>query len=237
LKALILAAGSGTRLAPLTAHLPKCLLPLPDGRPLLGAQLDHLKRVGIQDVAVAVGAFAHEVEAFLRTYANDLRITPILNPDYERTNYIASMHLAAGFCNDELVLLHGDLVFSSAALNALVTAPGRNVAAVRLGARSGKDFLARIQSGRITQIGVGLSGDDCSFLAPVYRFCAAGIAAWMKAIQRYIREGRVLCYAEDALNELLPSSLDLHPCAIGEELCMEVDDWEDLKRAWGRNPR
>ena len=65
MKAIILSAGQGRRLLPLTERVPKCMLPV-RGRPLIGWQIDTLARCGIDDVTVVVGFGAEAVETGAR---------------------------------------------------------------------------------------------------------------------------------------------------------------------------
>lgn len=73
MKAFILAAGSGTRLRPLTEHTPKCLLPI-KGAPLLGIWLENCKRAGISDVLVNAHAHADQVRAFVSSQTSGVRV-------------------------------------------------------------------------------------------------------------------------------------------------------------------
>lgn len=64
--ALLLAAGLGTRLKPLTDKIPKCLVPI-NGAPLLGIWLDHLTKAGIDDIIINTHHHATQVINFIRT--------------------------------------------------------------------------------------------------------------------------------------------------------------------------
>lgn len=66
-RALLLAAGLGTRLRPITLHTPKCLVPI-GGEPLLGRWLRQLEKAGCEAVLVNTHHLASQVEVFLRTW-------------------------------------------------------------------------------------------------------------------------------------------------------------------------
>ena len=66
-RALLLAAGFGTRLRPITLHTPKCLVPI-GGEPLLGRWLSKLERAGCESVLINTHYLAKEVEAFLQAW-------------------------------------------------------------------------------------------------------------------------------------------------------------------------
>jgi len=76
LKAFLLAAGHGTRLRPLTATTPKCLLPI-RGVPILQIWLDICRRFGICEVLINVHAHAKAVEAFLQEQRSPLHVTVV----------------------------------------------------------------------------------------------------------------------------------------------------------------
>jgi mannose-1-phosphate guanylyltransferase len=80
MKAILLAAGSGTRLRPLTNGIPKCLVPV-RGLPLLGIWLDLLRRHGIDEVLVNTHAHASDVRGFLTNHADGLSMKIAEEPD------------------------------------------------------------------------------------------------------------------------------------------------------------
>jgi mannose-1-phosphate guanylyltransferase len=79
LRALLLAAGLGTRLRPLTLHTPKCLVPI-DGEPLLGRWLRQLEKTGCESVLVNTHYLAEQVEAYLQSWQS---LTMAVNTVYE----------------------------------------------------------------------------------------------------------------------------------------------------------
>lgn len=69
MKAILLAAGFGSRLAPLTNHIPKCLVPI-NGKPLLGLWIDKLVALGVTDILVNTHYLSEQVEAYIATHAH-----------------------------------------------------------------------------------------------------------------------------------------------------------------------
>lgn len=111
MKAIILSAGQGSRLLPLTADLPKCLLSLA-GRPLLEWQVRHLEASGVREVVVVVGFRAEAVETTLaRLGGSGLQIRTIFNPFYKVAENVASCWMARQEMDRDFVLLNGDVVF------------------------------------------------------------------------------------------------------------------------------
>ncbi|HET9064016.1 MAG TPA: phosphocholine cytidylyltransferase family protein [Candidatus Binatia bacterium] len=114
MKAIILSAGQGSRLLPLTADRPKCLLSLA-GRPLIEWQVRHLAASGVREVVVVVGFRAEAVEAALASLdGHGLQIRTIFNPFYKVAENVASCWMARHEMDRDFMLLNGDVVFEPA---------------------------------------------------------------------------------------------------------------------------
>ena len=116
MRAVILAAGMGSRLMPLTADRPKCMVRL-QGRALLHRQLDILQTYGIKKVLVVGG---YRFEALDSLWAKKVR-----NDDYEQTNMVDSLWEAAAWFDgkEDLIVSYGDIVYNSSVLAALLASP------------------------------------------------------------------------------------------------------------------
>lgn len=121
-RAVILAAGLGSRLRPITDDKPKCMASLA-GRTLLDRQLGKLRSRGIADVSVVVG---HG-----ETAVPDAGIAKIRNPRYAETNMVASLFCAEALLDGrrDLLMVYGDVVFEGQVLDALLSTPGEVVIA------------------------------------------------------------------------------------------------------------
>lgn len=73
MKALILAAGKGTRMMPLTKHKPKCLIEV-NGKPFLHYVLESLDKAGIEDIYMVVGEKMSMVEEFVEEFSDDVKL-------------------------------------------------------------------------------------------------------------------------------------------------------------------
>lgn len=116
IKAIILSAGQGRRLLPLTENMPKCLLAVAD-QPVLARQIDALLAVGIDHITIITGFQVALIEALLeQRYADYLDIKTLFNPFYEVADNLASCWIARGEMNGSFLLLNGDTVIESALL-------------------------------------------------------------------------------------------------------------------------
>jgi choline kinase len=114
-RVFILAAGTGTRLMPLTADRPKCMVPLA-GRTLLDRQLEVMSGAGLTDIVLVAGHGATQVR--------EPRVRVVLNPDYASTNMVASLFCAesAMTADADMVVSYGDIVYQRSVLDALLAA-------------------------------------------------------------------------------------------------------------------
>lgn len=228
---LILNSGSGSRMGELTRNNPKCLVELTGGETILSRQLRFLQALGMQEVIITTGPFGEQVREYLAELFPQLGVSFVGNPRYLETNYIYSLLLAADLVDDELLLLHGDMVFEPVVLDKLMVADSGNWVLIKAQeALPEKDFKAEIRNGRIRKIGVDLFSPESVFLLPIYRLTKSAFQAWKREMKRFESENNLQVYAENALNNLL-ADLVLKPVELGEDFCMEIDDADDLATA------
>ncbi|MBM3583364.1 MAG: phosphocholine cytidylyltransferase family protein [Alphaproteobacteria bacterium] len=126
-KAIVLAAGQGKRLMPLTADRPKCMVPVA-GRAVLAHQIDALAAGGITEIVVVVGFAADRVEDALPAMGRPgLAIRTLPNPFYPVSDNLGSCFLARGEMTEPFVLLNGDTLFEPAILERLRASPEAQV--------------------------------------------------------------------------------------------------------------
>ena len=126
MRAIILSAGRGTRLMPLTEERPKCLLAVWRGETLLDLQLEALAACGIQDVTVMTGFGAAHVDDHLsrrrgRDEASGLGVRTSFNPYFEDADNLLTCWMARSRMRAPFVLLNGDTVFEAAVLERLLS--------------------------------------------------------------------------------------------------------------------
>ncbi len=110
MQAVILAAGKGERLGPLTQDLPKCLLEI-GGRPLLLRSLDCLAAAGIGETLIVTGYLADRLRECAGTSHGSMDITYVHNGDFETTGSMVSLLAAAEHIGGDFLLLEADLLY------------------------------------------------------------------------------------------------------------------------------
>ena len=96
MKALILAAGYGKRLRPITDSIPKSMVKV-GGTPLLVNALNNLTGLGIKDIGIVVGHMADYIRTAIGNNYNGAKVTYYENPRYMETNNIYSLYKALDF--------------------------------------------------------------------------------------------------------------------------------------------
>lgn len=116
-KAIILSAGQGRRLLPLTENTPKCLLPVA-GKPVLAWQIDALLAAGVEEVTIITGFQVAQIEELLQQrYAHHPKIKILFNPFYEVADNLASCWIARTEMDSDFLILNGDTVIETALLD------------------------------------------------------------------------------------------------------------------------
>lgn len=234
MKAVVLAAGIGTRLRPITDHKPKCLVGVA-GAPILEHQLRALLAVReVDEVTVVAGYRAEMVAAHLRGL-NDPRVRLLENQEFGTTNNMYSLYLAREALAGETILVNGDVVFDPSIVRDLVGAEARNLIAADRGAYLEESMKIRVDSnGRVVDISKQIAGDAAyGSSIDLYRFTEAGSRLLAQRVCDFVEgRGRRREWTEVAIQELLASGeLDAQPFDIRGRPWVEIDDRTDLARA------
>jgi choline kinase len=236
LKGLVLAAGPGRRLHPLTEALPKTLLPLNDGRTILDLALANLSAVGVVDVVVVTGFAAARVEE----RAGDLerrhgvRLKLVFNELAEEWNNAYSLWLARDAFAEGALLVNGDTVHPRSVEESLLATRGPDMLLAidqekRLGEEEMKILLA--EDGTLARISKEIDPASAAgeyIGVTLIEPAAAGPLA--DALEATWRRDPSLYY-EDGFQELANRGGKIHVAPIGDVDWVEVDDHADLARA------
>jgi len=227
MKALILNSGLGSRMGELTREHPKCMTELGGGETILSRQLKLLLAAGIREAVITTGYLAETLENYCRGLNLPMCIQFVYNPRYAETNYIYSIHLAREHVRDDLLLLHGDLVFSKEALDRVLACPVSCMAVSATQPLPEKDFKAVVQDGKVLKVGVSFF-ENALAAQPLYRLRREDWTVWQREIDAFCEAGETGVYAENALN-VLEGRVNVTALDLGDLLCREVDSGEDLR--------
>ncbi len=234
---IVLAAGGGTRLRPLTDSLPKTLLPVDGRRTILELAISNLRSVGVTDVVVVTGHGAKLIEDATGPLESRYGVTlhHVFNDHHADRNNAYSLWLARDAFAHAALLINGDTVHPSGVQERLLAARGE--APLLLAVDDGKplgdeemkvrlatdgtveriDKLLRPDAAHGEYIGVSLiEPDAATALADALR------TTFEQDPDRYYEDGYQL---------LADGGGQIRTTAIGRTAWVEVDDRDDLARA------
>lgn len=230
MRAIILAAGRGSRLNGTAGELPKCLVRL-GGLTLVERQIQLLRAAGVEDIAMVVGCQADRVR---RACGQD--ITYIENARYAQTNSLYSLWMARPLLYEGFVVLNCDVVFHPALLSDLLTSRHEN--ALLLAYREAsvapygdEEMKVKVRGGRVMDMSKSMDpaeadGENLG----IVKFSAPGAAALIDIMDGLIAEGGLRDWAPRAFAAFAQT----HPLyAVGTRGLpwTEIDFPEDYERA------
>ena len=226
MKALILNSGLGHRMGVLTSEHPKCMTEISSKETILSRQLRLIADAGIEEVVMTTGYFDEVLVKYCHSLDLPLRFTFVNNPIYDRTNYIYSIYCAKDSLDDDIILMHGDLVFESSVFDAVVGSPDSCMTVSSTLPLPDKDFKAVIKDGKVAKVGIEFF-EDAMAAQPLYKLLRKDWKVWLDRIIAFCENENRKCYAENALNEV-SDQCSILPLDFKDQLCAEIDTPDDL---------
>lgn len=226
MKALILNSGLGSRMGGLTSEHPKCMTEISSHDTILSRQLRQIAGAGIEEVVMTTGYYDGVLVKYCQSLDLPVHFTFVKNPDYDKTNYIYSIYCAKDYLNDDIVLMHGDLVFENEVFDRLVSSPVSCMAVSSTLPLPDKDFKAQVVNGMVMKVGVDIFNEAMEAQA-LYHLKEGDWKVWLDKIIEFCDRDNRKVYAENALNEL-NGAVNIHALDVENLLCSEIDNPEDL---------
>ena len=240
MKAIILAAGYGNRMRPLTDDCHKTLLKIAD-RTIIERIIDGLCANGVRDVMFVTGYRAEELTSFLKVRYPDMPFSFVHNARYRQTNNVYSLSLAFDQIdiNDDIMLIESDLVYDPSVIERVIRSKHANAALVDR-FRSGMDgTVVTVENQVITNVipphlqGPAFDFTDKFKTLNIYKFSKAFCASTFKKLLTYY--ANVIddnCYYEMILGILIYMQREtIHAEILQGERWAELDDPNDLSVA------
>ncbi len=226
MKALILNSGMGSRMGVLTSEHPKCMTEISARDTILSRQLKLLVDAGITEVVMTTGLFDGVLVNYCYSLDLPLHFSFVKNPIYDKTNYIYSIYCAKEQLDDDIILMHGDLVYEAEVLDKVVASETSCMTVSSTLPLPEKDFKARVVDGMVMAVGVDIFTDAMEAQA-LYKLKREDWRVWMDKIIEFCEAGNTKVYAENALNEL-NGAANIAAIDVQNLLCAEIDNKEDL---------
>ncbi len=231
MKAIILAAGVGSRLRPLTANKPKCLVKVA-GKSILDYQIGAFVSAGIKEIIIIIGYEAEKVQRYCKKI-KDIKIKLIRTPDYENTNNMYSLYLARDdLVGENFILVNGDVVFESEILYKMVHSPFRDLIACDRSVYNKESMKIKIvEDGYIRSIRKTITKKSAHATSiDLYKFSEKSSLVLFQEIIKIIEvEKNLRDWTEVVLDRLFQrKALKIKPLDIDGKSWIEIDNYNDL---------
>ena len=240
MKALILAAGYGKRLRPITDRIPKSMVEV-NGTPLLINTLNNLTELGINHIGIVVGHMADYIRDSIGRSFNGAEIMFYENPRYLDTNNIYSLYKALDFFDDDSLMLECDIFYRSELLRRIIESENSECSilvspynpstmdgtVIRSEGNAAEELiLVKYQT-------KGFDYSNCFKTVNIYRFSREFIVnKYAPLIKWYVSNMGDNVYYEKVLGSLIYyRECDIKIVKVSEVMWCEIDDEDDLLRA------
>lgn len=223
MKAVILAAGRGSRLGVLGEIYPKCMLPLGKGL-IIDNQCDALRRAGVHDITVVAGYKADELKAYLD---GDVRV--LVNENYLTTNSMYSLLLAEPYVkDDDFIVLNGDVLYSEVLIARLVQHPAPTACLVdETRPHDPCEYNVVEKDGRVCEYSKSVKQEDaCGQCGQLYKIGEEHSQLYWDRMRVLEEEGKTNTFPSAAFDVLMSNRL-LTPVFTNGGLWIEVDTIDD----------
>ncbi len=231
--AIILAAGVARRLAPLTDHTQKSLLPV-GGRAILARMVEALHAVGVRQVVIVVGHCADQVRALAASGPAGMTIECVHNPAYQKGSVLSLLSAREVILGGPTVIMDADVVFPREFLRRLVDSPAPNALLIDRGfADTGEEVKIYTRGERVIALGKKVMPKAWDLVGEGIGFFKCGVAAapdLVHLLEHVSEESQGLCEYEDALH-LIVGRQPVAAVDVTGLPWTEVDFVEDLRRA------
>jgi len=234
MKAVILAAGIGSRLRPITFKKPKCMVKV-SGRPIIDYQIKAFSAAGIKDIAIIVGYHSKIVKEYCRGI-KDVNISIIENYDFESTNNMYSLYLASCYWKgEEFILSNGDVIFDERIPLYLKECAVSDLIAADKGSYNEESMKIIVnEENLIIDISKSISSSEAyGNSIDLYKFSTNSSKILFDHIKEIIEvKKRLREWTEIAIQDLVKSQkIMMQPYNIHGLKWIEIDNYDDLSIA------
>ena len=230
MKVLILVAGTGSRLWPLTRNTPKSLLDLGRGLTLLETQLDVIKPSGVTDIVLLTGYRSAQIEAKIQYY-EDFNFQIVYNPFFDVSNNLISAWMAIPHINDDFVLVNGDDIYRGEVFENLLAANGDVVMVVsRKESYDEDDMKVHISGDRVYKVSKELMADEANGESiGMIKFLGQGRRWFADELNRMVRiKENLNVYYLNAIQAVMDAGLPVNYVTCAPSDWAEIDFHPDL---------
>ena len=240
MKVIILAAGLGTRLRPMTDERPKCMVPL-CGKPMLMRQIDVLRNSGLNDIILLGGYRADRL--------TEIGYPVVINKRYAKTNMVSTLFCAEEHMKDDedLLITYGDIIYEEKVLQSILSCKAplcvsvdrewKKLWQLRLAdPLSDAETLKLVGNDKIVELGKKPKGYDeiqgqyMGLIKVSKNFVKQFKRVWNELDRNAIYDGKNFdnMYMTSFIQHLINENWDVR-AAFTDNGWLEVDSYDDLK--------
>lgn len=233
MRAIILAAGVGSRLRPITDKKPKTMVTV-NNKPMIGHIIDALIQAEVPEIVVCTGYRADQLQSYLtEIYQTKVELIFVNNPVYETTNNMYSLYLAREYLRGDLLLMNADLVFDPSIISSLVEFSGSAIA-VDKGNYLDEAMKVVVEHNVVKNISKKICIEDsygCSI--DIYKFNSNACEVLNKEVVEIVEVEKDLNqWTEVLLDRVFANQKVVAvPMDIGDRKWFEIDNYTDLANA------
>ena len=232
MKAIIIAAGTGTRLYPITKDIPKSLVDVGQGLTLLETQLHSLKECGIKDIVMIIGYRADQIESKLNDYRSDFNVEIVYNPFFESSNNLVSVWMARHCFSDEFITINGDDIFDASVIRELMKSPHPITMVTDIKDQYDEDDMKIISiDGLVKRVSKKIPLEEANGESVgIIKFCGSGPEIYTDMLESMVRDPENLnVFYLRAIQNIIDAGHEVHLSQCNPNDWGEIDFHPDLE--------
>jgi choline kinase len=230
--ALLLAAGTGSRLHPLTQNAPKCMT-IVNGRSILEQLVISLNLHGFNRLVIVTGYMEQHIKDVLGDRVGGVKIDYVFSSLYDATNNIYSLWMARKVVNEPFLLLESDLVFDVSLLTTMLH-PDK-IAVAKMQPWMSGTFVTIDKNKRVKAFHVGSEASVDEIKYKTVNIYSISLTLWhriVKQLDKHISDGSVQEFYEVVFAEMVSEgTLSFDAVSFEGMPWLEIDTIEDLEKA------
>jgi choline kinase len=228
-RAIILAAGKGTRMASYSNKSPKSLLEL-KGEPLLTRQMRSMSEAGVKDFIIVGGYMFDRLREFVGKCGHEVKL--LFNPFYAITNSIASLWFARQYLEGDVFITNADTYFAKDIYRKLMANTNHYVFGVDEGKKNDMDYRVTLADAEVLDMGKDIPDDEAMAeyigMALIRR---EGTQLFRDLLERVVASDNYNLWWEDLFVELMAKGHKISYADVTGDLWFEIDEVKDYRRS------
>ncbi len=231
MRVILISAGVGSRMLPVTEDIPKCLIKSSSGPSLLDPQIKSIRAAGIKNITVIVGYKAELIEEKIKRIEGT-NINAVYNPFYAVSNNLISLWFARNYMDEDIITINGDNIFHSNILSSLIRRKNDIVLSMSKKKQYDIDDMKIIhRKGKLVEIGKNLPYKNANGESiGIIRYSKKGINILRDKLDFMVRnpKNHSLFYLE-AIQQLVNDGIEVYLEEVNGDMWAELDFHIDLK--------